>query len=337
MLKPSLQLAFDDVWLEPQYSEISSRADPKLTSHLSEWISLSHPVIASNMSSVVGSNMADVFASTGGIAIHHRFQTSDDLNELSISTMKRHHDHRLFAFSIGVKDEDYEIAQRIYDNVGICGIILVDIAHGHTHKLGKFLEKVSKIGYAAVIAGNVATADGYRYLVDHGADSVRVGVAGGKVCTTKNITGHHVPTLQSVLECAEARIMSKNINSSIIADGGIRDSGDANKAIAAGADFVCIGGLLASTSAAPSELINKDGKDYKLYYGMSSRAAMDKFFAGKKTHVTPEGKSELIPYTGDTLEFLLDFIGGIQAGLSYSGAMNIKEYHEKAILRYKQT
>ena len=249
--------------------------------------------------------------------------------------MERHHDHRLFAFSIGVKDEDYEIAQRIYDNVGICGIILVDIAHGHTHKLGKFLEKVSKIGYAAVIAGNVATADGYRYLADHGADSVRVGIAGGRGCTTKNITGHHIPTLQSVLECAEARSNSKKINASIIADGGIRDSGDANKAIAAGASFVCLGGLLASTSAAPSELVQKDGKYYKMYYGMSSRMAMDKYFPGKKSHVTPEGKSELIPYTGDTMEILLDFIGGIQAGMTYSGASDIKTYQEKAILRYQ--
>ena len=337
MLKPSLQLAFDDVWLEPQYSEINSRADPCLVVMIGKYEDkfwLEHPVIASNMSSVVGLKMAETLDSTGGIAIHHRFQSKETLLDLAAKQILH---CTKFAFSVGIKNEDYEIAQEVFDTVGKKGAILVDIAHGHTKRLGLFLEKIAKIGFPVVIAGNVATADGYKYLADFGANAVRVGVAGGRGCTTKYVTGHHVPTLQSVLECDEARKNAKFMDVAIIADGGIKTSGDALKAIAAGADCVCVGGLLASTSDSPSELVEQDGEKYKMYYGMSSQMAIDKYFHGKKNHVTPEGKSELLPYTGETLEIIEQFLGGIRAGLTYTGAINLSDFQEKAIIRYKKT
>ena len=328
MLKPSKLLSFDDVWIEPRYSEIESRANPNLSSKLSEYITLDHPVIASNMASVVGVEMAKTFDQSGSIAFHHRFHTRQDLISLA---QDRDKNRKYFAFSVGIKEEDLNTAKDIFNMLGDEAIILVDIAHGHSKKMGEFVSQVKKIGYKTVVAGNVATAEGYKFLSEAGADAVRVGVAGGKVCTTKNITGHHIPTFQSVYECA----LYKR-DASIIADGGISSSGDAAKALAAGADFVCLGSVLAPTSASPSELIQDpvDGLQYKMHYGMSSKTAMDTFFAGKKTHVAPEGKTMKMPYAGETSEILTEFIAGIKSALTYSGVDNIPDFQKNAILRF---
>ncbi len=332
-LKKALQLSFDDVWLEPQYSEIESRKDPVLDVAISENHSLGHPVIATNMASVVGESMAKIFDDTGSIAIRHRFMTLEELL-ISARNFIKNND-KLFAFSVGVKDSDYDIASSVYDVVGDKGIILVDIAHGHTKRMGLMTERIKNIGFKTVIAGNVATAEGYSYLSSYGADSVRVGVAGGRVCTTKNVTGHHIPTLQSVIECAEFKDDYK-LKTTIIADGGIASSGDAVKCLAGGADLVCIGNLLASTSDAPSELFTtEDGLIYKVYYGMSSKTAIEGFFGDTKRHVAAEGKTEKIPYTGDTRDFLNEFLSGIRSALTYSGCRNLTEFQNRAILRAK--
>jgi len=328
VLKPSKLLSFDDVWIEPRYSEIESRSNPNLSSKLSEYVTLDHPVIASNMASVVGVEMAKTFDQSGSIAFHHRFHTRQDLISLAQDKDKN---RKYFAFSVGIKEEDLNTAKDIFNMLGDEAIILVDIAHGHSKKMGEFVSQVKKIGYKTVVAGNVATAEGYKFLSEAGADAVRVGVAGGKVCTTKNITGHHIPTFQSVYECA----LYKR-DASIIADGGISSSGDAAKALAAGADFVCLGSVLAPTSASPSELIQDpvDGLQYKMHYGMSSKTAMDTFFAGKKTHVAPEGKTMKMPYAGETSEILTEFIAGIKSALTYSGVDNIPDFQKNAILRF---
>jgi IMP dehydrogenase len=331
VLKKTLQLSFDDVWIEPQYSEVDSRRTPDLSSRLSQFCTLSHPVIASNMASVVGEKMAKILDKSGSIAIHHRFLTKDDVLKLA-----QRFTGNVFSYSIGIKDEDLDCAKAVYAILGNQAVPLVDIAHGHSKNMGKFVEKVKMIGYETLIAGNIATGDGFNFLADHGADAVRVGIAGGKVCTTKYITGHHIPTLQSVFECNEARLHSTaNHDISIIADGGISSSGDAVKALAAGADFVCLGSVLAATSDSPGELSEVDGAMFKTHFGMSSKWALHKFYGEEKRHVVPEGKSERLPFTGDTTEVLEDFIAGIRSAFAYSGAKSMSEFHQKAILRHK--
>lgn len=322
-IKTVNSLSFDDVWLEPQYSEITSRAHPILISKLTEGVVLKHPVIASNMASVVGPEMMDVLGNSGSIAFCHRFLNQKQLVELAKNKSNLEH----FPFSIGIKDGDYDSASRLFDILGpFKPIVLVDIAHAHTKIMGEFLERIVKIGFENVIAGNVATPDGYLYLVEHGAKAVRVGVAGGKVCTTKHVTGHHVPTLQSVIDIAKIKSSVP-----IIADGGIRTSGDAAKALAAGADFVCVGSILAGTNEAPGETKKINGQMMKAYYGMSSQMAIDKFFNGKKCHVAPEGKTEYIPCTGPASDVLDQFIAGIKSAMTYSGSMTIKEFQKKAV------
>ncbi len=326
MLKPSLMLSFDDVWLEPRYSEVPSRSTPNLESKLSPTVTLSNPVIASNMASVVGEKMALTFDDYGSLAFMHRFMSHEVLCTLA-ETHKDKMKH--FAFSVGIKKEDLELAKEMYDILGDKAIILVDIAHGHSLNMGNFVSEIKKIGYHTVVAGNVATAKGYDFLVDHGADAVRVGVAGGKACTTKYVTGHHIPTLQSVYECAKN---SKNV-APIIADGGIKNSGDAVKCLALGASFVCLGSVLASTSESPSNIIMIDNVPHKEYFGMSSDRAIQEYFKGRKTHVAPEGKTLHLPYSGETRNFLDNFLAGIRSGLTYSGVDNIEDFQNKSVVR----
>jgi len=334
VLKSSLQLAFDDVWLEPQYSEVISRTYPDLSSDLSNFCRLLHPVIATNMASVVGEKMAKTFDQSGSLAFHHRFLSRETLC-LYAENFINNNLSNIFAFSVGIKEEDLEIAKEVFDIVGDKSVILVDIAHAHTKMMGEFLNKIKYIGFKTLVAGNVATPEGYQFLADHGADAVRVGIAGGKVCTTKYVTGHHIPTLQSVIDIERFR-QNSSYKIPIIADGGISSSGDASKALAAGANFVSVGSVLAATSDSPSELIHDpNGSSYKLHYGMSSRTAIEKFFEGKKRHVAPEGKAERMPYAGETKDILDEFLAGIRSAFTYSGASNLEEFQEKAILRYK--
>jgi IMP dehydrogenase len=176
-----------------------------------------------------------------------------------------------------------------------------------------------------IMAGNVATLEGFNDLADWGANSIRVGIGGGSICSTRLQTGHGVPTLQSVIECARS-----DRDARLIADGGLKTSGDVVKALAAGADAVMLGSMLAGTEEAPGCIFvnkNGDGLDYKVYRGMASRSAqMD--WRGKSS--SPEGISTTVRYRGPVLDVLRDLTGGIKSGFSYSGARTLTELHTRA-------
>jgi len=174
-----------------------------------------------------------------------------------------------------------------------------------------------------VMAGNVATKEGFEALADWGADSVRVGIGGGSICSTRLVSGHGMPTLQSVVECAKSSYDTK-----IIADGGARTSGDIVKALAAGADFVMVGSLLAGTEETPGETFySNSGKKYKVYRGMASTEAQSDW-RGKSS--TPEGVSTTVPFKGEIAPVLDNLLGGIRSGFSYSGVRTLKEFHARA-------
>jgi IMP dehydrogenase len=172
------------------------------------------------------------------------------------------------------------------------------------------------------MAGNVATGEGARDLANWGADSVRVGVGGGSICSTRLVSGHGVPTFQTVIDCVEYGCPVP-----IIADGGMKTSGDIVKALAAGADFVMLGSMLAGTDQSPGQVFDNGNKRYKVYRGMASSEAQVNW-RGKTS--TPEGISTTIPYKGDVNSILEDLKGGIQSGMSYSGARSIRELQTKA-------
>ena len=314
MLKETL--TFNDVLMVPQYSDITSRSQVSTSRYLDRKVWLDLPVISSPMDTVTENKMATCMSDAGGLGIIHRYNTIEQqCNTVNMV-------HGVKAAAIGMTGDYKERAMALFE--AGTRILCVDVAHGHHAMMKVCLEDLkSTFGDALhVIAGNVATLEAYNDLADWGADSIRVGIGGGSICSTRLVSGHGVPTLQSVLDCARS-----DRNVPIIADGGLKTSGDMVKALAAGADFVMVGSLLAGTSATPGEVFKgSDGKRYKVYRGMASSAAQ-KDWRGKSS--SPEGISTTVPYKGSTENILADLRGGIQSGCSYSGARNIDELREK--------
>ena len=207
---------------------------------------------------------------------------------------------------------------------GGCQILCIDVAHGH-HVLVRdaLAELRSTFGDKIhLMAGNIATLEGFNTLADWGADSVRVGIGGGSICSTRIVTGHGVPTLQSVIDCANS-----DRNCLLVADGGIKTSGDIVKALAAGADFVILGSLLAGTTESPGRMILIQGKRFKEYRGMAS---IDAQIDWRGHAASVEGVSHTIPYKGAVNNILNELNRGIRSGLSYSGSLNLQEFHRQA-------
>ena len=314
--------SFDDVLLVPKYSDIRSRSEVSLNSDLGKF-KFTLPVISSPMDTVTESSMAQAMHTAGGLGIIHRYNSIDQqANEVyfAYSSGAKH-----VGAAIGMTGDYLERATAATD----CGanILCVDVAHGHHHVMEECITSLKeKFGDAGVhiMAGNVATLEAFDALASLGVDSVRVGIGGGSICSTRIVTGHGVPTLQSVLDCSK----SKYTETKIIADGGIKTTGDMVKAIAAGADFVMVGSMLAGTSETPGDTLTRGGgKKYKIYRGMASHAAQTSW-RGKSS--TPEGVSTTVPYKGDVSLILQDIAGGLRSGLSYSGCRSIKDFQQKS-------
>jgi len=310
-------LSFDDVLLVPKFSNLSSRQDADISSQLDDNHKFSLPVISSPMDTVTEATMARAMHKAGGLGIIHRY--NDPTGQV-----------RLFAeadvpaaVAIGMNGDYMERAATAVE-FG-CTILCVDVAHGHHVMMESCLKSLKdKFGSSVhIMAGNVATREALDALASWGADSVRVGIGGGSICSTRLVSGHGVPTFASILDCAQTEHDVK-----IIADGGIKTTGDMVKAYAAGADFVMIGSMLAGTKESPGEVFkNTDGKEYKVYRGMASSAAQNDW-RGKSS--TPEGISTTITYKGSVEGILRDIEGGIKSGLSYSGVKNLKDLHAKS-------
>lgn len=232
----------------------------------------------------------------------------------------------LGAISIGVKGEEINNGWLDHEHLAV---VIIDIAHGDSDSVCKTIEEVkSKYTHLDVIAGNIATRHGFLRMVDAGADAVRVGIGGGSACTTRMVTGHGMPTLASIIDCADA---SHKTGVPIIADGGFKTSGDIVKALAFGASTVCLGSMLAATSSTPGAILELPNGQFKEYYGMSSYTAQERHKdTGKRRGIAAEGIDRLLPYKGDTTELLSEILGGVASGLSYSGAFSIEELRESA-------
>jgi len=217
-----------------------------------------------------------------------------------------------------------------------CDVIVLDTAHGHSTRVLKAVGDIKKMSnYVQVMAGNVATAEGARALIDAGADAVKVGVGPGSICTTRIVAGVGMPQLTAIRDAATA-CRKKGVP--LVADGGIRTSGDIAKALAAGADAVMIGSLLAGTQEAPGEVFLYQGRSYKAYRGMGSVGAMargsaDRYFQEDikdELKLVPEGVEGQVPYKGSAEKVLHQLVGGLRAAMGYTGCKNITELHKKA-------
>jgi len=315
-----LYLSFDDVLLVPHYSDIESRKALHTSNGLDSRIALDLPIISSPMDTVTEVDMAFAMGSHGGLGIIHRYNSVGEQAKL-VKSAKAHGTDNVGA-AIGVTGDYQERASELV-KAG-ANVLCVDVAHGH-HSMMRDALKHLKGKYGNdmhIMAGNVATGQGSVDVANWGADSVRVGIGGGSICSTRLVSGHGAPTLQSIIDC-----VSSGCPVPIIADGGIKTSGDIVKALAAGADFVMLGSMLAGTDQSPGQVFDNGNKKYKVYRGMASSEAQVNW-RGKTS--TPEGISTTIPYKGDVNNILADLRGGIQSGMSYSGARTIKELQVKA-------
>jgi IMP dehydrogenase len=215
-------------------------------------------------------------------------------------------------------------------------LVVVDTAHGHSQRVLEAVTRIKRLSNAVqVVAGNIATADGAKALIDAGADAIKVGIGPGSICTTRIVAGVGVPQLTAIMDAVE---VAKKTNTPVIADGGIKYSGDLAKAVAAGADCGMIGSLLAGTDEAPGEVFLYQGRSYKTYRGMGSVTAMargsaDRYFQQEikdSLKLVPEGVEGQVPYKGPVANVVHQLVGGLRAAMGYVGAKNVAELHEKA-------
>jgi len=313
-------LTYDDVLLVPQYSEIESRQTIDIGNELGDTMLLDLPIISSPMDTVTEGAMASTLAFNGGLGIIHRYNTIEEQCDEAVHVGVT---PRLVGAAVGVTGDYFERAQRLVQS-GV-QIICIDVAHGHHFLVERAIKSIrDALGRSIhIMAGNVATAEGYVALSNWGADSVRCNVGGGSICSTRIQTGFGVPGLHTIFECDKVHTGAK-----IIADGGIKTSGDIVKALAAGADFVMLGSLLSGTNEAPGEVLKSaSGKRYKTYRGMASKAAQQDW---KGNYSSNEGVSAVVPAKGPVLEILKDLKNGIASGFSYAGARNLSELQKNA-------
>ena len=313
-------ISFDDVLLIPQYSDIDSRKSLSTSNELDDTTTLQLPVISSPMDTVTEVDMVFAMDTHGGLGIIHRYNSPAEQAKLvKVAKLKGMTN---IGAAIGVTGDYLERAQALVEEGA--NVLCVDVAHGH-HSMTKEALRALKLSFGSsvhIMAGNVATGEGAVDLASWGANSVRVGIGGGSICSTRLVSGHGMPTFQTIMECVTAGCPVP-----IIADGGIKTSGDVVKALAAGADFVMLGSMLAGTTQSPGQVFDNGNKRYKVYRGMASSEAQVNW-RGKTS--TPEGVSTTIPYKGDVNNILADIKGGIQSGMSYSGARTIRDLQAKA-------
>ncbi|MCX7125948.1 MAG: guanosine monophosphate reductase [Gammaproteobacteria bacterium] len=310
-------ITFDDVLMVPAYNHHESRrlVETEVTDRTGN-LTLKLPVMSSNMDTVTESAMANFMSSKGGIGVLHRFMTIEE----NIAEFKKCSD-KVF-ISIGCTDAELERAKALHD--AGANYFCIDVAHAHAKYVGSTLKKLRAfLKDVCIMAGNVATYAGADYLASCGADIIKAGIGGGSVCSTRIKTGFGVPMLTCIQDCARC-------DRSIVADGGIRTAGDIVKALAFGADFVMIGGMLAGTAVTPGEIITKDnGTKVKRYRGMASREAQENFMGSMSEWKTAEGVATEVPYRDDQDFILGDIIGGLRSGLTYAGASTIRELQRK--------
>ena len=328
-IRKSIGLTFDDVLLVPQKTDLVSRSEVDLSTQLTKKIKLKAPVISANMDTVTETKMAIALAREGGIGIIHRFLTIEKEAEMVVEVKKQ---KLLVGAAVGIRGDYLERAEALV-KAGI-DVIVIDIAHGHSIFLIKVLKDLKKkFPKIDVIAGNVATPEATEELIKNGASAVKVGIGPGALCITRIVAGAGVPQLTAISECSA---VAKKYGVPIIADGGIRNSGDMVKALAAGASTVMIGTLFAGCDESPALTFFKNNRKFKLTRGMASlmanqdRQKNDTTVKRDLKEYAAEGVEAVVPYRGKVNEFINQLLGGVRSGFSYCGARNIIETWEKA-------
>jgi IMP dehydrogenase len=326
-------LTFDDVGMIPKFNKIISRTQTNITTRIHN-TTYNYPFVPANMDTVISKSMVDKISKLNGMVIYHRFCSIEE----KIQMCK---DYPNIYMSVGIsEDERNTIDVLLKSNVkNYC----IDVAHGHSEQVGDIIKYIrSNLKDASIIAGNVCTSDGYKYLVNCGADVIKAGVGGGSACTTRMKTGFGIPQFSAVVECNKAKLelQEQGINSWLIADGGIKNPRDAGLSIGAGADMVMMGNLFAKTlESAGKKYIKKnncyemidinetlpEGKVYSHYRGQASHNFMKSYYGDKKTRVA-EGVDFYTECIGPVEALIDEYSGSLRSSLTYCGTNNLEEF-----------
>lgn len=330
-------LTYDDIQLVPKFSKVKSRQDISLRTKLSRNYDLLIPIVASPMDTVCEVDMAVKMFRMGGVGCIHRFNTPEEqaqmVKELCYRIFGENGEmHLMFDWemgdeipimaAIGVSEDDKRRAE-LLDQAG-ASVLLIDVAHGDHQNVIDMIHwcKENLSDDIDIIAGNIATAEAAERLVEAGADGLRVGIGGGSLCTTRVKTGFGVPNVTCLEEISSVAKVP------IMADGGIRSSGDIAKALAVGAWNVMIGSLIAGTDEAPGQIIEKPNGLYKRYRGSAS---LETKTVHGQAQRNVEGESTVIPYKGGVKFIVNGLIDGVRSALSYAGADHLDHYNPEYV------
>ncbi|MBI4195597.1 MAG: GMP reductase [Betaproteobacteria bacterium] len=319
-----LKLDFRDVLIRPKRSALPSRAEVAIhrefTFKHSQRKYRGIPIIAANMDTVGTFEMARALAQFDLSVALHKHYAEDRLVAFFTSLGSKSSAY----YSMGITRSDLEKFEGVMRRAGdAIEYVCVDVANGYTESFVKFIEKFREAWPGlTIMAGNVVTGEMTEELILSGADIVKVGIGPGSVCTTRSMTGVGYPQLSAVIECADA---AHGLGGLICADGGCAAPGDLAKAFGGGADFVMLGGMLAGHAECTGDVIEKEGRQYKRFYGMSSRAAMEKYAGGVADYRASEGKEVLVEYRGPVAGTVQEILGGVRSACTYVGARKLKE------------
>lgn len=340
-------LTFDDVLLIPAESHVLPN-EVKLDTKLAPNLQLHIPLISAGMDTVTEGNMAIAMAENGGLGVIHKNLSIEaqveEVKKAKGKTVDPNLPHPavdeqgrlLTATAVGVTSDTFERAESLLE--AGADAIVIDTAHGHSAGVLRKIKEIREhFPNATLIAGNVATGEGTAALFDAGVDVVKVGIGPGSICTTRIVAGVGVPQITAIYDAAS---VAQKYGKKIIADGGIKYSGDVVKALAAGGNAVMLGSMFSGTTEAPGTIFTNEGKQFKSYRGMGSVGAMsqqhgssDRYFQGgvnEANKLVPEGVEALVPYKGDVSNIIYQIDGGLRAGMGYVGAGTIEELIENS-------
>jgi len=337
-IEDGIKLGFNDVLIRPKRSTLKSRSQVslmktyKFLNSKAEWTGV--PIIAANMDTTGTFSMVNAFAEHRAVVAAHKHYVLDDW--LQFAKDNKEIIARNVAISAGTSQADFDKVCAAINKVPEIMMICLDVANGYSEHFVECVERYRKqFPKKIILAGNVVTGEMTEQLLLSGADIVKVGIGPGSVCTTRKKTGVGYPQLSAVLECADA---AHGLGGHIISDGGCTMPGDFAKAFGAGADFVMAGGMFAGTDESAGEVIEVNGEKFKLFYGMSSSTAMEKYAGGVANYRASEGKTVKVPYKGSVHRIMQDVLGGVRSACTYTGSKNLKELPKRCtFIRVRST
>jgi len=332
-IEHDIKYDFNDVLFRPKRSTLSSRSEVSMERTFNfkhsgrTWTGV--PIISSNMDTVSSIDMFKALSSQKCITCFHKYIDIDEV----VAVCKEGYSSEYFMLSTGITDNDFaNLVSRskvLQENDIDVAFICIDVANGYMFKLIDFCKKIREhFPNTTLVAGNVVSREIVEELIISGKiDIIKVGIGSGAVCTTRLQTGVGVPQFSAVMECADA---AHGLDGAIISDGGICHPGDVSKAFGGGADFVMLGSMLAGHTECPGDTIEENGNKYKLFYGMSSDTAMNKYHGGVATYRSSEGKTVKVPLKGSVSDTINNILGGVRSTCTYIGATRLKDVHKCA-------